>query len=42
MADMGTDEIVSRKVLAVYLTVGSIAAIIMSWIAYSAMVGRAL
>lgn len=42
MADMGTDEIVSRKVLAVYLTVGSIGAIIMSWIAYTAMVGRAL
>jgi hypothetical protein len=42
MADMGTDEIVSRKVLAIYLVAGSIGAIIMSWIAYSAMVGRAL
>jgi len=42
MADMGTDEIVSRKVLAVYLVVGSLGAIIMSWIAYSAMVGWAL
>jgi hypothetical protein len=39
---MGTDEIVSRKVLAVYLIAGSIGAILMSWIAFSAMIGRAL
>jgi|GEM_PF-3228825 hypothetical protein len=42
MADMGTDEIVSRKVLATYLILGSLGAIIMSLIAFSAMVGRAL
>jgi len=42
MADMGTDEIVSRKVLALYLIGASLGAILMSWVAYSAMVGRAL
>jgi len=42
MADTRTDEIVSRKVLATYLIVGSLGAIVMSWIAYSAMVGSAM
>jgi hypothetical protein len=42
MADMGTEEKVSRKILALFLICGSLGAIIMSWIAYSAMIGRAL
>jgi hypothetical protein len=36
------DGKVSGKALAVFLVFGSIGAIIMSWIAYSGMVGRAL
>lgn len=42
MSDTSTQEIISRKVLALYLIFGSLGAIIMSWISYSAMVGRAL
>jgi hypothetical protein len=42
MSDIGTEEIISRKWLALFLIGGSLGAIIMSWIAYSAMVGRAL
>ncbi|HKM67393.1 MAG TPA: hypothetical protein VJX70_09530 [Candidatus Acidoferrum sp.] len=42
MSDMGTEEIVSRKMLALFLVFGSLGAIIMTWIAYSAMVGRAM
>ena len=42
MPDMGVDELVSRKMLALFLIGGSLGAIIMSWIAYSAMVGYAL
>lgn len=42
MSDTSTQEQLSRKVIAVYLIGGSLGAIIMSWIAYSAMIGRAL
>jgi uncharacterized membrane protein YidH (DUF202 family) len=42
MSDTSTNEQVSRKALAIFLIGGSIGAIIMSWIAYSAMVSRAL
>jgi hypothetical protein len=42
MPDIGTQEQINRKWLAVFLIGGSLGAIIMSWIAYSAMVGRAL
>jgi hypothetical protein len=42
MSDVGTQEQVSRKMLALFLIAGSLGAIIMSWIAYSAMIGRAL
>lgn len=42
MSDIGANEQISRKALAIFLIAGSIGAIIMSWIAYSAMVGRAL
>ena len=41
MAELG-DEKVSGKLLAVFLVCGSLGAIIMTWIAYSAMVGSAL
>jgi hypothetical protein len=42
MADTDTREGISRNILALYLIFGSVGAIIMSWIAYSAMIGRAL
>ncbi len=42
MSDLGTPEQVSRAMLALFLIGGSLGAIIMSWIAYSAMIGRAL
>ncbi|MGB7730806.1 MAG: hypothetical protein WBL50_22455 [Candidatus Acidiferrum sp.] len=42
MSDTSTQEIISRKALALFLIFGSLGAIIMSWISYSAMVGRAL
>jgi hypothetical protein len=42
MADTSTEELVSRKMMALFLIGGSLGAIIMSWIAYSAMIGRAL
>ncbi|MGB2632918.1 MAG: hypothetical protein WAM58_03175 [Candidatus Acidiferrum sp.] len=42
MPDTSTQEIISRKALALFLIFGSLGAIIMSWISYSAMVGRAL
>ncbi len=42
MSDTSTQEQVSRKVIALYLIGGSLGAIIMSWIAYSAMIGRAM
>jgi hypothetical protein len=42
MSDTSTQEIISRKALAAFLIFGSLGAIIMSWISYSAMVGRAL
>ena len=42
MSDTNTQEMVSRNMLALFLIGGSLGAIIMSWIAYSAMVGRAL
>ena len=41
MAEMG-DEKVSGKMLAFFLVCGSLGAIVMTWIAYSAMVGSAL
>jgi hypothetical protein len=41
MSDLGTEQI-SRKALALFLIFGSLGAIVMSWISYSAMVGRAL
>ena len=42
MSEASTQEQVSRKMLALFLIGGSLGAIIMSWIAFSAMVGRAL
>jgi len=42
MADVSTEEKLSRKMLALFLIGGSLGAIIMGWIAYSAMIGRAL
>ena len=42
MSDTSTQEMVSRNLLALFLIGGSLGAIIMSWIAYSAMIGRAL
>jgi hypothetical protein len=39
MSDTNTPEVVSRKMLALFLICGSLGAIIMSWIAYSAMIG---
>lgn len=42
MPDVGPQEQISRKMLAFLLIGGSLGAIIMSWIAYSAMIGRAL
>lgn len=42
MAEISDDELVSRKILAVFLVFGSLGAIVMSWVAYSAMIGSAL
>jgi hypothetical protein len=39
MSDTSTQEGLSRKMLALFLIGGSLGAIIMSWIAYSAMIG---
>lgn len=41
MAELG-DEKVNGKMLAFFLVCGSLGAIVMTWIAYSAMVGSAL
>ena len=41
MAELG-DEKVSGKFLAFFLVAGSLGAIVMTWIAYAAMVGRAI
>jgi hypothetical protein len=41
MAEIG-DEKVSGKMLAIFLVCGSLGAIVMTWIAYSSMVGSAL
>lgn len=41
MSDLGTEQ-VSRKALALFLIFASLGAIVMSWISYSAMIGRAL
>ncbi len=41
MAELG-DEKVSGKLLALFLVGGSLGAIVMTWIAYAAMVGRAI
>lgn len=42
MAELGPQDQINRKLLAFFLIGGSLGAIIMSWIAYSAMIGRAL
>lgn len=42
MSDTSSQEGVSRKLLALFLIGGSLGAIVMSWIAYSAMIGRAI
>lgn len=42
MSDTNSQEMVSRNMLALFLIGGSLGAIIMSWIAYVAMIGRAL
>jgi hypothetical protein len=42
MSEMSSQEQVSRKMLAIFLIGGSLGAIIMSWIAYAAMIGRAM
>jgi hypothetical protein len=42
MSEMREGELVSRKMLAMFLIAGSLGAILMSWIAYSAMIGWAL
>lgn len=42
MSDTSTQELVSRKMLALFLIGGSLGAIIMSWVAYFAMIGRVL
>jgi len=42
MSDVSSQEQVSRKMLAILLIGGSLGAIIMSWIAYAAMIGRAM
>jgi hypothetical protein len=42
MSDANSQEQVSRKMLAIFLIGGSLGAIIMSWIAYAAMIGRAM
>jgi hypothetical protein len=42
MPDTSTQEGVSRKWLALFLIGGSLGAIVMSWVAYSAMIGRAM
>jgi hypothetical protein len=42
MSDASPNDQINRKLLAFFLIGGSLGAIIMSWIAYSAMIGRAL
>jgi hypothetical protein len=42
MSDTGSQEQLSRKMMALFLIGGSLGAIVMSWIAYAAMIGRAL
>jgi hypothetical protein len=42
MSEVGAEDQISRTMLALFLIGGSLGAIIMSWIAYSAMIGRAL
>jgi hypothetical protein len=42
MSDANPQEQISRMMLALFLIGGSLGAIIMSWIAYSAMIGRAM
>jgi hypothetical protein len=38
VSTISAEERVSRKILAVYLILGSIGAIVMSWISYAAMI----
>jgi len=43
MADKENFDLpLNGKIVAIYLILGSLGAIIMSWISYSAMIGRAL
>lgn len=42
MPDMSEQEQLSRGMLALFLIGASLGAIIMSWIAYGAMIGRAM
>ena len=42
MSEASNQEQLSRKMMALFLIGGSLGAIIMSWIAYAAMIGRAL
>jgi hypothetical protein len=42
MSDTSSQEQVSRGMLALFLIGGSLVAIVMSWIAYTAMIGRAM
>jgi hypothetical protein len=42
MSELSQDERVNTKILTFFLVFGSVGAIIMSYIAYAAMVGRAL
>jgi hypothetical protein len=42
MPEMNSQEQLSGKMMVLFLIAGSLGAIVMSWIAYSAMIGRAL
>jgi hypothetical protein len=42
MSETNNQEQLSRGMLALFLIGGSLGAIVMSWIAYAAMIGRAL
>lgn len=42
MSESNTQEMLSRNMLALFLIGGSLGAILMSWIAYAAMIGQAL
>jgi len=42
MPDTSSQEQLSRNMMALFLVGGSLGAIVMSWIAYAAMIGRAM